>query len=101
MTSKFPKNRPLTEGEEAQIQAMIANDTDAPEATDEEIAAAKPFSEMFPELTESIKRSRGRPRVEDPKQAITLRLSAKTVERFKALGGDNWRGLMAETLERT
>ncbi|MGB3445356.1 MAG: BrnA antitoxin family protein [Xanthobacteraceae bacterium] len=37
-----------------------------------------------------MKRSRGRPKVENPKEAVTLRLSPGTVEKFKATG-DNWR----------
>lgn len=64
-----------------------------------EIAGAKPFAEVLPDLAESIKRSRGRPKVENPKEAVTLRLSPGTVERFKAAGND-WRARMAETLER-
>ncbi len=64
-----------------------------------EIARAKPFAEALPDLAESIKRSRGRPKVENPKEAVTLRLSPGTVERFKA-AGDDWRARMAETLER-
>ena len=72
--------------------------SDTPELTDEEIAQAKPFSEVFPELATAIRRSRGRPRVENPKQAVTLRLSPTTIERFKAMGGD-WRARMAKALE--
>ena len=71
---------------------------DTPELTDEQLTQGKPFSKAFPELAASIGRSRGRPRVENPKQAVTLRLSAMTVERFKALGGD-WRARMAKALE--
>jgi uncharacterized protein (DUF4415 family) len=99
MPTRFPKDRPLTDQEEAEIQAMIASDPDAPEMTDEQLAGLRPFSEVFPDLAESIKRSRGRPRVEDPKEAITLRLSSQTIARFKAVGGDNWRSLMAAKLE--
>lgn len=60
---------------------------------------AKPFAEAFPDLAASIKRSRGRPKIENPKEAVTLRLSPGTIERFKAAGND-WRAKMAETLER-
>lgn len=34
--------------------------SDSPEATDEELAEAKPFSEVFPELAEKMRRSRQR-----------------------------------------
>jgi uncharacterized protein (DUF4415 family) len=73
---------------------------DSPEATDEQLAKARPFKVAFPKLAESIKRSRGRPKLENPKNAVTLRLSASTVEKFKAAAGDAWRTRMARTLER-
>jgi hypothetical protein len=37
---------------------LIESDLDAPEATDEELAQARPFREVFPELAESIDRER-------------------------------------------
>lgn len=72
--------------------------SDSPEFTKEEIAAAKPFAEAFPALAENIKRGRGRPRLDAPKEAVTLRLSPETVARFKA-SGDDWRARMSEALE--
>ncbi len=47
MGIKFSSKRPLTQEEEAEIQKMIASDPDAPEATDEQLAKAKPFKEAF------------------------------------------------------
>lgn len=67
--------------------------------TDAELAQARPFAEALPELTESIKRGRGRPTVENPKQAVTLRLSPETVERFKKSGKD-WRARMSQALDK-
>jgi uncharacterized protein (DUF4415 family) len=90
---------PLTDEEEAEIQRQIAEDPDDYEATDEELAQAKPFAEAFPDLMESIRRARGRPRVASPKQAVTLRLDAETIARFKAQGPD-WRARMSEVLAR-
>ena len=74
--------------------------SDNPEWTKEDFARAKPFSEVFPEMHASIKRSRGRPRVDKPKEAVTLRLSPDVVEKFKAAAGNEWRAQMANTLER-
>ncbi len=91
---------PLTDEEEARIQAGIALDPDNPELTDEQMATARPFREMFPDLYESIKRSRGRPKLDAPKEAVTLRLSPDTIARFKAIGGENWRARMSEALEK-
>ena len=98
MTTKFKKVKPLTDEEEAEIQRQIASDPDAPEATEEQLRQGKPFAEMFPDLAASIKRSRGRPRVENAKEAVTLRLDPRTVDRFKATG-DDWRTKMAEALD--
>lgn len=89
---------PLTDEEEARIQAGIDADPDNPELTAEDFAKAKPFAEVFPELAASIKRARGRPRVPEPKEAVTLRLSPSTVAKYKAKGGD-WRARMAKRLE--
>ncbi len=84
---------------EAKIQKMIASDPDNPELTDAQIARARPFKDVFPDLHASIKRSRGRPKIENPKEAVTLRLSPDTIEKFKATG-DDWRARMAKALER-
>lgn len=47
-----------TDEDEAALQAKIADDPDEREATDEEMAQARPFAEVFPELAESIRRDR-------------------------------------------
>ena len=43
--------------------------SDSPEATDEELAQARPFAEVFPDLAASIRRGRG------PQKAPTRRWS--------------------------
>ncbi len=96
MKTKIP---PITDEEEAEIQRMIAEDPDNPEATDEELAEFRPFAEVFPELAESIRRNRGRPPKPDAKLAVTLRLDPDTVARFKAQGPD-WRARMGAALKR-
>jgi uncharacterized protein (DUF4415 family) len=82
---------------ETEIQRQIAADPDDFELTDEMAAKPMTFAEAFPDLAESIKRSRGRPKVETPLQAVTLRVDAETLERFKATGR-NWRSRMSEIL---
>jgi uncharacterized protein (DUF4415 family) len=98
MGTKFKNVPPLSDDEEAAIQRQIASDPDAPEATDEQIAQARPFSKAFPDLYESIQRSRGRPKSADPKEAVTLRLPRSVLERWQR--DPDWRAKMAETLER-
>ncbi|TKT78406.1 BrnA antitoxin family protein [Aquamicrobium sp. LC103] len=98
MTIKFSSKRPLTDKEEAEIQKMIVSDPDNPEITDEQAKQGKPFKEALPELFESIQRSRGRPRVDNPKEAVTLRLDPETLAAFKATGKD-WRAKMVQALD--
>jgi uncharacterized protein (DUF4415 family) len=59
---------------------------DFPELTDEELKNARPFAEVFPDLAESIKRSRGRPATGKAKQVVSIRLDQDVVEKFKATG---------------
>jgi uncharacterized protein (DUF4415 family) len=73
--------------------------SDSPEWTAEDFAKAKPFAEALPELAATIRRGRGRPPVEAPKQAVTLRLAPATLEKFKATGKD-WRTTMARALDK-
>ncbi len=57
----------------------------SPELTDEELRSAKPFAEVFPELAESIRRSRG-PQKEPTKVAVSIRLSQDVLAYYKAQG---------------
>lgn len=89
MPVKFSSKRSLTQKEEAEVQRMIASDVDAPEATEEQIARAKPFREAFPDLGKSIDRElarRGRPKAETLKTPVTIRLDPEVVEHYKAMG---------------
>ena len=56
------------------------------------------MKEALPDLYESIQRSRGRPRIEKPREAVTLRVDPDTLAKFKASGKD-WRSRMAEVLD--
>lgn len=73
--------------------------SDNPAITAKQAKKGKPFADALPDLMESIKRSRGRPRLEAPKQAVTLRVSPDTLARFKA-AGDDWRARMADALDK-
>lgn len=101
MTNKFSSKRPLTQEEEAEVQKMISADPDNPELTDDQIANAKPFAEAFPGMARAMETEvakRGRPRVENPKEAVTLRLDPETVAFFKAKG-PKWRSYMEACME--
>ncbi|PZU95543.1 MAG: hypothetical protein DI527_00615 [Chelatococcus sp.] len=92
------KIAPLTEAEEAEIQRQIAADPDDAEATDEQIAQAKPFAEAFPELAASIKRTRGAGKKEK-KELVTLRLDRDVVNAFKA-DGSGWQSRVNDVLRK-
>ena len=96
------KLKPLTDEEEARIQAQIAADPDNYESTDEELAKAKPMAEALPELhaalmAEIAKRKAGRPKAAVTKQTIAIRLDPDVLEAFKATG-PGWQTRMNEAL---
>ncbi|MDN5928228.1 MAG: BrnA antitoxin family protein [Hyphomicrobiales bacterium] len=93
------KNLGISDAEEAEIQRQIAEDSDDWVSTDEELAAARPFAEVFPELAESARRARGRPPSENPKKQVTLRLDADVVERFRA-SGKGWQRRINSALRK-
>lgn len=83
---------------EEQIQRMIESDPDAQEATDAQLAQAKPFSEAFPALADAMRRNiGGRPKAENPKVAVSLRLDQDVLARFKA-SGPGWQTRMNSVL---
>ena len=83
---------------EDQIQRMIASDPDAPEATDEQLGQAKPFTDVFPALADAMRKNvGGRPKSENPKVAVSLRLDQEIVARFKA-SGPGWQTRMNNAL---
>jgi uncharacterized protein (DUF4415 family) len=99
MSNSMRKKRKLTDTEEAAIQTQIAGDADAAEATDAELAEAKPFAEAFPDLMDVIRRGRGRPSIANPRQQISLRLDGDVIEKFKSTG-KGWQGRVNEALRK-
>ena len=74
MTTDGKPVPPISDEEEARIQAMIAADPDDAVATDEQLAQARPFAEAFPELAQTLGQSAGgRPPSADPKVPVSLR----------------------------
>ncbi|PTE20705.1 hypothetical protein C5F48_16165 [Cereibacter changlensis JA139] len=72
--------------DETEVQSMIASDADAPEATADQLAQAKPFTEAFPALAEAMRRNVGRPPSDNAKVAVSLRLDQDVIEKFRATG---------------
>jgi uncharacterized protein (DUF4415 family) len=91
------KTRELSDAEEARIQAGIAADPDNPEWTAQDFRRAKPFAKAFPSPAEG-RPGRG-PQKEPTKVAVSLRLTRKMVERFKA-DGPGWQTRMDKALKK-
>lgn len=78
---------------------------DNPVWTKETFARARPAREVLPKLfgnaaAEEMLRPRGRPKTGNARVAISLRLPAETLARWKATG-PGWQTRMAEKLKRT
>jgi uncharacterized protein (DUF4415 family) len=89
----------ITDSEEVVILAQIVSDIDAAEASDVELALAKPFAEAFPDLMQSTRRGRGRPAIANPRQQISLRLDGDVIAKFKSTG-KGWQGRVNEALRK-
>lgn len=74
------------------------DDVQSPEMTDEQIAQAWPFAEVFPELAASIRKTRG-PNKAPTKRLISLRLSGEVIDKYKA-GGDGWQSRIDADLRK-
>ena len=94
--SRKTRIRDLSDAEEAEIQAGIAADPENPEWSAEDIAQAKPFAEVFPELAASYRRTRG-PQKAPTKKLVSLRLSPEVLEHFRATG-PGWQSRINDAL---
>jgi uncharacterized protein (DUF4415 family) len=74
------------------------DEVQSPELTAEEIAKARPFAEVFPELAASIRRGRG-PNKAPTKKLVSLRLSGEVLETYKAKG-PGWQSRIDADLRR-
>lgn len=62
-------------------------DDDLPELDDDFFARARPAAEVMPaEILAALRRPRGRPRIEEPKQTVSLRLDAPVLRHLRASG---------------
>ena len=72
---------------------------DAPVLTDEEIKELRPAREWFAEQGIPMPKPVGRPKVEQPKRSVTMRLDADVLARYKATG-PGWQTRMGEVLTK-
>ena len=78
-------------------KADMAQVSDNPELSAEEIAAARPFSEVFPDLSATMRRARG-PQKAPTKVSTTIRLSPDVVDYFKQ-GAAGWQSRIDDALK--
>ena len=92
---------PFTAEEEAEIERRALSDPDNPPLTAEDFAKAKPFKEVFPEMYAKLqaRKKAGRPKIETPKQAISIRLDQDVLEKFRNTG-PGWQTRINEALRR-
>jgi len=72
--------------------------SDNPEWTAEDFKEARPFKEVFPELYESWKRTRGAQKA-PTKQLVSLRLDPDVIAHFKAQGA-GWQTRINKALRK-
>jgi uncharacterized protein (DUF4415 family) len=77
----------------------IVPDDDIPELTEADFATAKSLKADMPEVVGAMKRGRGRPKVESPKERVSLRLDPKIVAAYKATG-EGWQSRINDILAR-
>ena len=71
---------------------------DSPMLTEKDFAKAKPFVDVFPELADRMRRSRG-PQKDPTKIAVSLRLDREVVEHFRA-SGKGWQSRINDILRQ-
>jgi len=77
-------------------------DDDIPELTEEFFRNARPAEEVIPGIVEAAERLRvrlGRPKLEHPKEHVSLRLDPGIMKAFKE-DGPGWQGRINDTLLR-
>jgi len=94
---------PISDEEEARIQAGIAQDPDNPELTQGEIAAMRPAAEVLPpELYAALTKlqpDRAAPQAASAEEQVAIHLDRAVLDHFRA-AGPGWESRINETLKR-
>jgi len=85
----------------ARKKATSPPSDDNPRWTAKNFAGAKPLRDVLPDLAAAsgARRARGRPKMEHPKESVTLRLDHDVIEAFRATG-EGWHTRINDTLAR-
>ena len=73
--------------------------SDNPPLTDEQMASMRPFSEVFPEMAATIKRTRGKQKA-PTKELVSLRIDRDTVSAYRETG-PGWHGRINDALRKS
>lgn len=79
------------------MKSKQAPRNDNPAWTAKHFKRAKPLKDVLPALAEASKRARGRPKLESPKEQVTLRLDANVLNAFRE-DGPGWQSRINATL---
>lgn len=88
----------MSDLEDRRITKAAKSDPDNPPLDDALLARMRPVKKAAPELVK-LARGPGRPPIENPKQAIKLRLSPDVLNYFRATG-KGWQTRIDETLRK-
>jgi len=80
-------------------KGRIAVDDESPELTAADFARAKRMRDVMPDVVEAMKRGRGRPKLAQPKERVSLRLDSKIIAAYRATG-DGWQSRINAVLAR-
>ena len=79
----------MTNKRKAYTKKDLEEVLDNPKWTEKDIARAKPFAAMFPELAASYRRARGPQKSPTKAAAVSLRLDRRIIDHFRATG-EGW-----------
>ncbi len=89
-----------TDEQDAALIAAAQSDPDNPPLTDEQLRRMRPAYQVRPELVaRQLRRERGRPKSEKPKQQVTLRIDRDIIEKFRATG-QGWQSRINDALRK-
>lgn len=84
--------------EDAAVILAAQSDPDALPMTDEQLSRMRPAHEVLPDIVaKSLRRNRGRPKLDTPKQQITLRIDPDILQHFKSAGA-GWQTAINDAL---
>jgi uncharacterized protein (DUF4415 family) len=79
---------------------LRADDPDNPPLTDAQLRRMRPAYQVRPELVAAqLRRGPGRPKMEQPKQQVTLRIDRDVLDKFRATG-EGWQSRINQALRK-